>query len=189
MGPDKMKVIWYAVTLLARSEGRMGVLSGAATHGNMQVWYRNEKTCKVTFLTSDRGHVSLWPAVFSSPPTPVSHFYTFLSFSSHTQHQPVFALPADTFIILVQTCCTVLIWSRKNANRWDIGNLSTWPRAVVGSNWAARLSLKSKSSPEQLTQDFVDDPKGELCFSNTVVPNPSSLHFSPAPQSYETDII
>lgn len=43
----------------------------------------------------------------------------------------------------------MLIQSR-NMNRCDMGNLSTWPGAVVGQKRAAQLSLKLKSSPEWL---------------------------------------
>lgn len=56
-----------------------------------------------------------------------------------------------------------------------MGNLSTWPEAVVGQNWAAQLSLKLKSSPERLTADFVGDPKGVPYFSTTMASKPNSL--------------
>lgn len=40
-----------------------------------------------------------------------------------------------------------------------MGNLFTWPRAVVGQNWAAQLSLELKSSSQRLTEVSVGDPK------------------------------
>lgn len=66
-------------------------------------------------------------------------------------------------------------------NRCDMGNLFTWPRAVVGQNWAAQLSLELKSSSQRLTEVSVGDPKEITYVLRTMAPKPNSLSRSLAP--------
>lgn len=82
-----------------------------------------------------------------------------------------------TFISPAQTCCIVLIWTR-NMNRCDMGNLSTWPRAMFGQSWAAELSLKLKSSSGGLTEAFVGNPKGIICVWSTMASKQNFLFFA-----------
>lgn len=56
-----------------------------------------------------------------------------------------------------------------------MGNLFTWPRAVVGQNWAAQLSLELKSSSQRLTEVSVGDPKEITHVLRTMAPKPNSL--------------
>lgn len=62
-----------------------------------------------------------------------------------------------------------------------MGNLFTWPRAVVGQNWAAQLSLELKSSSQRLTEVSVGDPKEITHVLRTMAPKPNSLSRSLAP--------
>lgn len=63
--------------------------------------------------------------------------------------------------------------------RCDMGNFSTCPEALDGQNRASQLSLKLKSSSQQLTEVFVGDPKESSHFLGTSVLKPNSLFHLP----------
>lgn len=109
----------------------------------------------------------------------LTHAKTKLNLFDWCDTRQLFSGPA-TFISSAWTRCTVLIQSR-NMNRCDMGNLFTWPRAVVGQNWAAPLSLELKSSSQRLTEVSVGDPKEITHVLRTMAPKPNSLSRSLAP--------